>query len=394
MNAKDEGRFEAIAARVIAGDRLTVGDALDLFACPDLPALGTLADMVRRRFHPDPIVTYVVGCNLSYTNVCWVRCKFCAFYRPPGHPEGYVLTRDQIAERIQALVDLDGREVLLQGGVNPQLKLDYYVDLFRWIKKSWDVHLHALSPIEVAYLAKISDLSLEGTLARLRNAGLDTLPGAGGEILDDAVRKEISPLKESSEDWLEVMRACHRMGIRTSATMMYGSVETPEQRVEHLRKIRDLQDETGGFNSFIPWSFIPEETEMAGAKRASGFDYLRTAAVARLFLDNVRSFQASWVTQGAKVAQVSLHFGVNDFGSTVLEEKVVSAAGGTYRMDLPGMIRLIEEAGYRAVPRDTNYKLLPEPTPEEIETRWRRFAESFTPASAPDRELPQAGATS
>jgi cyclic dehypoxanthinyl futalosine synthase len=372
VSGNNGARFDRIATNVLQGERLDASEATALFSHPDLPALGRLADSVRWRLHPEPVVTYVVGRNLNYTNVCWVRCKFCAFYRPPGDPEGYVLSRDQIAERIRTLVEVGGRELLLQGGVNPQLKLDYYLDLFRWIKSSWDVHLHALSPIEVSYLAKISNLSLEETLGRLREAGLDTLPGAGGEILADEVRQAIAPSKDTSEEWLEVMRTCHRLGIRTSATMMYGSVETLAQRVEHLQKIRDLQDETGGFNSFIDWSFIPDATEMTELKRASGFDYLRTTAVARVFLDNIRSFQASWVTQGAKVAQVSLHFGVNDLGSTVLEENVVSAAGGTYRMDLPGMIRLIEDAGFRAVPRDTDYKVLPAPSLEEIETRWSR----------------------
>jgi cyclic dehypoxanthinyl futalosine synthase len=331
------------------------------------------------------VVTYVVGCNLNYTNVCWVRCKFCAFYRPPGDPEGYVLTRDQMAGRIQALVDIGGRELLLQGGVNPQLKLDDYLEMFRWIKSNWDVHLHALSPVEAAYIAKISNLSLEEALGRLREAGLDTLPGAGGEILVDRVRKEISPLKDSSDEWLEVMRTCHRVGIRTSSTMMYGSVETTSERVEHLRRLRDLQDETGGFNSFITWSFVPDATELPHVKRASAFDYLRTTAVARVFLDNVSSFQASWVTQGAKIAQVSLAFGVNDFGSTVLEENVVSAAGGMHRMDLPEMIRLIEDAGFRAAPRDTNYNLLPVPSKEDIQARWRRAAPALPAGAGPSR---------
>jgi cyclic dehypoxanthinyl futalosine synthase len=386
-------RFEAVAGKVARGGRLEARDALVLFSWPDLPSLGTLADAVRFRIHPEPVVTYVVGRNVNYTNVCWVRCRFCAFYRPPGHPEGYVLTRDQIAEKIQTLVDLGGREVLLQGGVNPQLKLDYYLDLFRFIKANWDVHLHALSPVEVAYIAKISGLSLEQTLGRLREAGLDTLPGAGGEILSDAVREEISPLKDTSEEWLEVMRTCHRLGIRTSATMMYGSVESAAQRVEHLEKVRALQDETGGFNAFIPWSFQPDATELSHVRKASGFDYLRTTAISRLFLDNVRSFQASWVTQGPKVAQLSLRFGVNDFGSTVIEENVVSAAGGTHAMDLPEMIHLIEDAGFRAVPRDTSYRILPAPPREEIEARWRGRRAGPTAPIAIAPPLPRQAAT-
>lgn len=379
----ERGVPAGIAAKVLAGERISTAEAEALFTCEDLPALGALADTVRRRLHPEPVVTYVVGCNLNYTNVCWVRCRFCAFYRPPGDPEGYILTRDQMAERIQALVELGGRELLLQGGVNPNLKLDYYLDLLKWIKATWDVHLHAFSPVEVTYIAKISGLTLEQALGRLREAGLDTLPGAGGEILADRVRTEISPLKDSADEWIEVMRTCHTAGIRTSSTMMYGSVESIAERVEHLDRIRRLQDETGGFNSFIAWSFVPDATELAGTPRASGFDYLRTMAVARLFLDNVPNFQASWVTQGAKIAQVSLRFGVNDFGSTVLEENVVSAAGGTHRMDLPGMIRLIEDAGYRAVPRNTDYTLLPAPAHEEIEARWRKGSTGMPAGSGP-----------
>ncbi len=390
MTARSAGRVEEIAGKVIAAKRLTTDDAEALFECHDLPALGALADGVRRRLHPEPVVTYVVGCNLNYTNACWVRCKFCAFYRPPGDAEAYILTREQMAERIQALVDAGGRELLFQGGVNPALKLDWYEETFRWIKSAWDVHLHALSPVEVTYIAKISDLSLEQTLGRLRDAGLDTLPGAGGEILVDRVRREISPLKDTADEWLEVMRTCHRLGIRTSSTMMYGSVETTRERVEHLDRIRRLQDETGGFNSFIAWSFVPDETELSHVSRASGFDYLRTTAVARVFLDNIRSFQASWVTQGAKVAQVSLRFGVNDFGSTVMEENVVSAAGGTHRMDLPEMIRLIEDAGFRAVPRDTAYRLLPVPSKEEIAARWRKGT-SALPMGAGPAAIPGTG---
>lgn len=350
--------LERVGGKLERGERLDRVDARDLLDCDDLPALGAMADSVRWKLWPDPVVTYVIGRNLNYTNVCWVRCKFCAFYRPPGSDEGYTLDRDQLAARIQELVDLGGRELLFQGGVNPSLKLGWYLETFRWIKSTWDVHLHALSPAEILYIAHISGLPLDRTLGQLRDAGLDTVPGAGGEILVDRVRKILAPGKDMASEWLDFMRTCHRMGIRTSSTMMYGSVETMDERVEHLACLRDLQDETGGFNSFIPWSFQPELTEMPATPKASAFDYLRTLAVSRLYLDNIRSIQASWVTQGPKVAQVSLRFGVNDFGSTVIEENVVSAAGTTHRMDLAAMERLIRDAGFTPLLRDTNYRML------------------------------------
>ena len=347
-----------IQDKVLGGGRIGRDEAVRLFAHPDLPALGAMADAVRFRLWPEPAVTYVIGRNLNYTNVCWVRCKFCAFYRPPGSASGYTLSRDEIAEKIQELVDLGGREVLFQGGLNPSLKLDYYLETFRWIKSRWDVHLHALSPAEILYIAHISELPLDRCLSRLKDAGLDTVPGAGGEILVDRVRKILAPGKDMSDEWIDFMRTCHRLGIRTSSTMMYGSVETLEERVEHLDRLRSLQDETGGFNSFIPWSFQPELTEMPATPKASAFDYLRTLAISRIYLDNIPSVQASWVTQGAKIAQVSLRFGVNDFGSTVIEENVVSAAGTTYRMDIEEMERLIRDAGFTPLLRDTSYRVL------------------------------------
>ncbi|MFQ5701330.1 MAG: cyclic dehypoxanthinyl futalosine synthase [Acidobacteriota bacterium] len=347
-----------IRDKVEAGGRVTRAEALELFACHDLPAIGALADSVRRRLWPEPIVTYVIGRNLNYTNVCWVRCKFCAFYRPPGSAEGYTLGRDEMGAKIQELVDLGGRELLFQGGLNPALKLDYYLETFRWIKDNWDVHIHGLSPTEILYVAHISDLPLERCLGMLRDAGLDTVPGAGGEILVDRVRKILATGKDTADEWIGFMRTCHRMGIRTSSTMMYGSVETLAERVEHLDRLRCLQDETGGFNSFIAWSFQPELTELRHLPKATAFDYLRTVAIARIYLDNIRSFQASWVTQGAKIAQVSLRFGVNDFGSTVIEENVVSAAGTTFSMDIARMEHLIRDAGFEPILRDTNYVIL------------------------------------
>ncbi len=346
-----------IEEKVTSGERLNREEGLFLFRHHHLPEIGALADAVRRRKHGDRQITYVIGRNINYTNVCWVRCKFCAFYRPPGSPEGYVLTDDEIFQKVSELMDIGGTEVLMQGGLNPKLSLEYFEDLFRNIKKRFPVHLHALSPAEIRYIAHLERMDLEGCLKRLRAAGLDSIPGGGAEILVDPVRDQIALLKGTSEDWLEVMRVAHRLGMRSTATMMYGSVDTVEDRVDHLLRIRDLQDETGGFLAFIPWNCQPEGTEMT-TPRTSGYDYLRTVAVSRLLLDNIDNFQASWVTQGSKIAQVALRFGLNDFGSVMMEENVVSAAGTTFRMDMPEMLRLIRDAGFQPAKRNTMYCLL------------------------------------
>lgn len=349
-----------IAEKVERRQRITEEDALRLMRCPDIPELSRLANLVRERLHPERVVTYIVGRNINYTNICWVKCKFCAFYRSPGDAEGYVLPREEIFRKIQELVDVGGMELLLQGGLNSTLKLPYYEELFTAIKERFPTtHLHALSPTEVLYIAKMARLSVKDTLLRLRDAGMDTLPGAGGEILVDSVRQRIAPHKDTTEEWLGVMREAHEIGMRTSATMMYGSVETLEDRVEHLRRIRDLQDETRGFTAFIAWNFQPCGTrlaEEATVRPQGGFDYLRVVAAARLFLDNVPNIQASWVTQGAKIGQISLSCGVNDFGSTMLEENVVSAAGTSFAMPIPEIERLIRDAGYEPRRRNTYYE--------------------------------------
>lgn len=360
--------IDDIADKVFAGERLTADEGLRLFAHPNLPELAFLANTVRERLHPDTnnIVTYIVGRNINYTNVCWVRCKFCAFYRIPGHEEGYTLSREQIFEKIQQMVDVGGIEILMQGGLNPKLKQDWYEDLLRAIKEKFGAYgiiLHAFSPAELIYLAKISKLSLAESLTRLKAAGLDSIPGGGAEILTDRVRETISPYKDTAEEWLDCMRTAHQVGLRTTVTMMYGSVDTVEDRVEHLIKTRDLQDETGGFTAFIPWSFQPDGTELS-IERASAFDYLRTVAVSRLLLDNIPHMQASWVTQGPKVAQVALRYGLNDFGSTMMEENVVSSAGCTFTMPIEEIERLICEAGYRPMRRTTQYRLLPKGVPD------------------------------
>src|SRR5437588_31798 len=358
--------IDDIADKVYADKRLTWDDGRRLVQHHNLPELAELADSVRWRLNPDPVVTYVVGRNVNYTNVCWVRCKFCAFYRVPGHEEGYVLSRQQIFEKIQQMVDLGGIEILMQGGLNPKLKIEWYEDLFRAIKDrfgAYGVILHALSPAELIYIARISRLSQEEMFRRLKAAGLDSIPGGGAEILTDRVRETIAPYKDTAEEWLDCMRTAHKCGIRSTVTMMYGSVDTWEDRLEHLMKTRDLQDETGGFTAFIPWSFQPDGTELAG-ERASAFDYLRTVAVSRLMLDNIPHMQASWVTQGPKVAQVALRYGLNDFGSTMMEENVVSSAGCAFTMPIEEIERLIRDAGYEPMRRTTQYRLLPRGVPE------------------------------
>jgi cyclic dehypoxanthinyl futalosine synthase len=361
--------IDDLADKVFAGERLTAEEGLRLFQHPNLPELAFLANHVRKKLHPETnhLVTYIVGRNINYTNVCWVRCKFCAFYRVPGHEEGYVLSKEQIFEKIQQMVDAGGIEILMQGGLNPKLKIEWYEDLLAAIKArfgAYGVILHAFSPAELIYLAKISKLSQAEMFRRLKAAGLDSVPGGGAEILTDRVREAISSYKDTADEWLDCMREAHRAGLRSTVTMMYGSVDTPEDRIEHLVRARALQDETGGFTAFIPWSFQPDGTELSGLERASAFDYLRTVAVSRLMLDNIPHMQASWVTQGPKVAQIALDYGLNDFGSTMMEENVVSSAGCAFTMPIEEMERLIREAGYTPMRRTTQYQLLPKGVPE------------------------------
>ncbi len=359
--------FDIIAEKVRNGERLTWDDGRVLFHHHNLPELAFLADIVRKRLNPENRVTYVVGRNINYTNVCWVRCKFCAFYRVPGNDEGYVLPIDVILEKIRQMVENGGIEILMQGGLNPKLKIEWFEDLFRAIKShfgDWGVILHALSPAEIIYIAKISKLSLEECILRLQNAGLDSIPGGGAEILTDRVRQQIAPYKDTADEWLECMRVAHKVGLRTTVTMMYGSVDTWEDRLEHLMRTRQLQDETGGFTAFIPWSFQPDGTQLKGS-RASGFDYLRTVAVSRIILDNIQHIQASWVTQGPRIAQIALSYGVDDFGSTMMEENVVSSAGCSFTMPIDELEYTIRSAGYLPIRRTTQYALLPLGVPDK-----------------------------
>jgi cyclic dehypoxanthinyl futalosine synthase len=357
MSGNGAERFKEVETKVLAGERLTTEDGLTLFEVTNLPALAFLADTVRRRKRPEREVTYVIGRIVNYTNVCWVKCSFCAFYRLPGHHEGYVLSREEIFEKIQELVDHGGTEVLFQGGLNPALKIDYYEDTFQAIKERFPVDIHGLSPAELIYLAKISNLSMRETLLRLKAAGLGSIPGGGAEILVEEVRQVISPLKDTVQEWLDCMLTAHQVGIPSSATMMFGSVETAEQRMEHFLRLRSLQDETRGFTAFVAWNFQPEGTALNG-KRASAFDYLRTMAVARLMLDNFDNIQASWLTQGPKVAQIALHYGISDLGSTIFEERVVSAGGAKFMASREEIERVIRDAGYVPRVRNTRYEIL------------------------------------
>ena len=348
--------------RILSGGRLTGDEALQLYRHAPTYWLGRMADAVRRRKHPDGLVTYIIDRNVNYTNVCVARCNFCAFYREVGHNEGYVLGFDEIFKKIEETRALGGVQLLLQGGHNPDLPLAWYEDLFRAVKQRYpDFKLHALSPPEVLHISKMSKLPVPEVIQRLIAAGLDSIPGGGAEILVDRVRKLLNCYsKASADEWLDVMRHAHLAGLRTTATMMYGTVETDEERLEHMLRLRALQDETGGFTAFITWSYQPEHTPRGGSE-ATGIDYLRTLAIARLVLDNFDNLQASWVTQGGKVGQLSLAFGANDMGSVMIEENVVRAAGASYCMDEVEIVRNVEDAGFVAKRRNMHYEILGDP---------------------------------
>ena len=354
--------IDTLSERVRAGERLTGDEALELYRTAPTPLLGQLADVVRARKHPDRSVTYIIDRNVNYTNVCVAKCNFCAFYRPVGSTEGYVLGFDELFRKIDETIAVGGVQLLLQGGHNPDLPLTWYEDLFRAVKERYPAFkLHALSPPEVIHLSRLSQLSVPAVIDRLIAAGLDSIPGGGAEILVDRVRQLLHCYgKATADEWLDVMRHAHRAGLRTTATMMYGTVETEEERLEHLLRLRALQDETGGFTAFIAWSYQPQHTELGGAE-ATGVDYLRTLALARIVLDNFDNLQASWVTQGGKVGQLSLAYGANDMGSVMIEENVVRAAGASYCMDEVEIVRNIEDAGFAAKRRNMHYDILGDP---------------------------------
>ena len=352
---------QGVLDKALEGERITDAEALTLLRSRDLVAVGRVADELRNRKIDRRRVTFIVDRNVNYTNVCYTDCDFCAFYRRPGDTrEGYLLPKTIIFRKIEETLALGGTALLMQGGHHPDLGVEYYEDLFSSIKARYPIHLHALSPSEIQHAARRSKLTIPQALTRLRDAGLDSLPGGGAEILVDRVRRIISPKKTTSGEWLGIMREAQRLGMSTTATMMYGHVETLEERVEHMRRIRDLQDELHGFRAFISWTFqrdgnrlgdvVPEEV------RPTSFDYLLTQAVSRIYLDNVEHIQSSWVTQGMKVGQVALSFGADDMGSVMIEENVVSAAGTTHRATAEDFVRAIKALGKTAVQRDTLYR--------------------------------------
>jgi cyclic dehypoxanthinyl futalosine synthase len=351
-----------LADRIRAGGRVSADEALHLYHHAPLPLLGELADGIRARKHPEGVVTYIIDRNVNYTNVCVARCNFCAFYRPVGSSEGYVLGFEEVFSKIDETIALGGGQLLLQGGHNPDLPIEWYEDLFRGVKQRYpDFKLHALSPPEVIHLTRMTKLSVPEVIDRLVAAGLDSIPGGGAEILVDRVRKLLNCYgKATADEWLGVMRDAHLKGLRTTATMMYGHVETVDERIEHMIRLREVQDETGGFTAFITWSYQPEHTELGGGE-ATGVEYLRMLALARIVLDNFPSLQASWVTQGGKVGQLSLAYGSNDMGSVMIEENVVRAAGAEFCMDEVEIVRNIENAGFVAKRRNMHYDILGEP---------------------------------
>ncbi|MDA1306188.1 MAG: dehypoxanthine futalosine cyclase [Acidobacteria bacterium] len=350
---------QVIADKLVAGGRLTRDEARELYLDAPTALLGRLADRARLLRHPERVVTYIIDRNVNYTNVCVARCNFCAFYRPVGSADGYTLGFQEIFDKIEETIALGGGQLLLQGGHNPDVPLAWYEDLFRQVKSRYPgFRLHALSPPEVIHISRLSGLSTAEVIERLIAAGLDSVPGGGAEILVDRVRKALHCYnKASADEWLNVMRQVHHAGLRTTATMMYGHIETIDERLEHLFRLRDLQDETGGFTAFIAWSYQPEHTELGGIE-ATGIEYLRTLALARLVLDNFDNLQASWVTQGGKVGQLSLAYGANDMGSVMIEENVVRAAGAEYCMDEFEVVRNIESAGFTAKRRNMHYEVL------------------------------------
>ena len=339
----------------MAKQRISAKDALGLWNELDVIEFGAMAHARRTALHPGKVVTYIVDRNINYTNICVSGCRFCAFYRPPGHVDGYVLGLDELGEKVRETLDLGGRQILLQGGMNPDLKLEFYQEMLVFLKRDFpEVAVHGFSPPEIAFLAETSGLSAADVVARLAAAGLDSIPGGGAEILVDHVRTRISPQKCSAARWLEVMECAHAQGLKTTATMMFGHGERVEDRLEHLEKLRDLQDRTGGFTAFIPWTFQPRNTRI-DVPEASSVEYLKFLALSRLFLDNVPHIQASWVTQGPLVGQMALHWGADDMGSTMIEENVVAAAGVRFLLPEEDLRAIVEGAGFTPMRRRMDY---------------------------------------
>ncbi len=367
-------------------NRITKKEGLELLKKADLLEVGRMADEMRKNLHPEGIVTFIVDRNINYTNICINHCRFCAFWKDENDPEAYLLERDDLFKKIEETIQLGGTQVLLQGGLHPKLDIAYFLNLLKDIKNRFNINVHGFSPPEICYIADRSDLTIQETLQLLREAGLDSIPGGGAEILSDRIREIISPKKIKSGRWIKVMEEAHRLGMKTTATMMFGSIEEAEDIIEHLEAIRTIQDKTGGFTAFIPWSFQPGNTDLAKSKgqrdkskkfRAKGklsalstqhlahkihpataVEYLRILALSRIYLDNIKNLQASWVTQGLKLAQVALRFGANDFGSTMIEENVVASTGISYKVSKEDIIKAIRDTGFSPAQRNTYYKIL------------------------------------
>ncbi|MFA6600934.1 MAG: cyclic dehypoxanthinyl futalosine synthase [Candidatus Omnitrophota bacterium] len=373
------GGLPGILEKRLEGARLTPEEGARLWDC-DLLSLGRAAACLVRRLHPDRRVTFLVDRNISYTNACVIDCDFCAFYRRPGHREIYTLTHEQIFEKVRELAELGGTQVLIQGGLNPDLPLEYYLGLVRGIRERFPaIRIHSFSAIEMDMLSRKNRLSLPEIFRRFKEAGLNSLPGGGAEILVERVRRRISPKKISSDRWLEIMQTAHECGLRSTATMVFGHVETPAERIEHLVRIRELQDRTGGFRAFIPWSLSPRGTpRMSGWEEALGEDYLKTVAISRLMLDNVDHIQSGWLTEGLKLGQVALAFGCDDMGGTLLEDKVLEPTGIKVRTRREDLVRLIREAGFVPAERNTDYEILKTcEGPDDGDSRKRQDQEAF-----------------
>jgi len=371
--------FSAILDKAVAGERLAPDEGLALLESRNLAALGRAADAVTRRLHPESYRTYNIDRNINYTNICTAVCDFCAFYRRPKHSEGYVLDRQVLLDKVRETVEIGGDQILMQGGLHPDFDIEWYEDLLGDIKSHFpQINIHGFSPPEIHHFTKVAKLPLRTVLARLKAAGLGSLPGGGGEILVDRVRRAITRGKVLTDDWLNVHRVWHELGGRSTATMMFGHVETLAERIEHLERLRQLQDETGGFTAFICWTFQPEHTDMADIPKAGAFEYLKTQAVSRLYLDNFANIQSSWVTQGLKIGQLALLYGANDMGSLMIEENVVAEAGTIHYLTLDQIKDAIRELGY--VPRQRNvfYQLIDEAPPRPAKP---------APPAVPNRKL-------
>ena len=370
--------IDNILSKAVAGQRITPEEGLALLQSNDLAALGRAADAVTRRLHPEPIRTYNIDRNINYTNVCTAVCDFCAFYRKPKSPEGYVLDRAELLQKVRETAELGGDQILMQGGLHPDYKLEWYEELLHDIRSNFpQINIHAFSPPEIHHFTKVNKLPLRTVLERLQAAGLGSLPGGGGEILADRVRGAMTRGKVMTDDWLNVMRVWHELGGHGSATMMFGHIETLAERIEHLERLRQLQDETHGFTAFICWTFQPDHTDMAHIPPAGSFEYLKTQAVARLYLDNFPNIQSSWVTQGLKIGQLALLFGANDMGSLMIEENVVAEAGTVHFLTLEQIRDSISELGYTPRQRNVHYELL------SLDQEARAVAANRKPKSLP-----------